>query len=45
VRVPDEAGDGPAKVTISFNNWMDGNIARSTFELAVVEPKPKQKAD
>ena len=38
VRVPQAAGVGPAKVTVSFEAWKDGHIAASERQLSVVAP-------
>jgi WD40 repeat protein len=43
VRVPDEAGPGSAKVTLSFDAWKEGQVAPSTATVPVVEPRPKEK--
>jgi hypothetical protein len=43
VRVPDEAGVGKAKVTISFEAWKEGGVASSTIEVPLVEAKPSMK--
>lgn len=51
MRVPDEAGAGKAKVTLSFADWKGGKVSPATFEVAIVDPdhkaetKPAQKAD
>jgi hypothetical protein len=37
VRVPDEAGSGNAKVTVSFPGWKEGKVAPATFELPIAE--------
>jgi hypothetical protein len=37
VRVPDEAGNGKAKLTISFAAWKEGNVFSSTVELPIVD--------
>jgi hypothetical protein len=42
VRVPEEAGKGQAKVTLSFPDWKEGKVAPATFEVPVVEPERKQ---
>jgi len=42
VRVPDEAGPGRAKVTISFDGWALGNVRPATVEVPVVDPKPEK---
>jgi hypothetical protein len=44
VRVPDEVGNGKAKVTISFEGWEEGRVAPATFEIPITEPEAK-KAD
>jgi len=38
VRVPDEAGEGKAKVTLSFSEWKAGKVAPVTLELPIVKP-------
>jgi hypothetical protein len=43
VRVPDEAGNGKAKVRLSFPDWKDGEVASATFELPIAEPKDDPK--
>jgi hypothetical protein len=43
VRVPDEAGDGMAKVRFTFETWKEGNVASSTIEVPVVQPKVGRK--
>jgi WD40 repeat protein len=35
VRVPDEAGSGLAKITLSFSAWPEGNVATATTDLPV----------
>jgi hypothetical protein len=37
VRVPDEAGNGMAKVTFSFAAWDAGKVSSSTIELPISE--------
>jgi len=44
VRVPDEAGNGNTKVTISFEGWKGGRIAPATFEIPITDPEA-MKAD
>jgi RNA polymerase sigma factor (sigma-70 family) len=44
VRVPDEAGDGKAKVTFSFDTWKGARVAPTTVEIPVEEP-PEEKKD
>jgi hypothetical protein len=43
VRVPDEADKGNAKVTLSFPDWKEGNVAPAMFEVPIVEPEPKKQ--
>ena len=33
VRVPDEAGGGSAKVTVSFPSWKEARVAPATYHL------------
>jgi hypothetical protein len=35
VRVPSDAGNGKAKVTLSFPDWEDGKVTPVTFEVAI----------
>jgi hypothetical protein len=37
VRVPDEAGIGTAKVTLSFDGWQGGRVAPSTLDVPVID--------
>jgi hypothetical protein len=39
VRVPDEAGDGRARVTFSFEAWKDGRVAPTTIDVPITEPE------
>jgi hypothetical protein len=39
VRVPEEAGKGKAKVTLSFAAWKEGKVAPGTFEVPIADPK------
>jgi hypothetical protein len=43
VRVPAEAANGKAKVTLSFPDWKEGQVAPTTQEVRVVDPKGSQK--
>jgi hypothetical protein len=49
VRVPDNAGLGMARVTVSFPDWENGAVAPLTCEIPVVDPEEgdseKQKRD
>jgi hypothetical protein len=38
VRVPDDAGKGRAKITLSFPDWKEGKITAATLELPVAKP-------
>jgi hypothetical protein len=35
VRVPKEAGNGKAKVTLSFPDWKEGKVEPATFEIGI----------
>jgi hypothetical protein len=37
VRVPEEAGQGKAKVTLSFSAWKERKVPPATAEVAVVD--------
>jgi hypothetical protein len=37
VRVPKEAGQGKAKVRLSFDAWKEGGVAPATFEIPIEE--------
>ncbi len=39
MRVPDEASTGKAKVTLSFPDWKEGNVAPAQFEVPIIEPE------
>jgi hypothetical protein len=43
VRVPDEAGNGMAKVRFSFATWEETKVAASTIELPIVDQENEQK--
>jgi hypothetical protein len=40
VRVPDAAGKGKAKVTLSFPNWKEGKVAPATVDVPIAESNP-----
>ena len=42
VAVPDEAGNGEAKVTFSFSAWKEGGVAPSTIRLPIVDSEKRQ---
>jgi hypothetical protein len=37
VRAPAEAGEGKAKVTLSFGDWKEGQVATATFKVLVTK--------
>jgi hypothetical protein len=37
VRVAEEVGEGPIKVTLSFSAWKAGRVASTTTEIIPVE--------
>jgi hypothetical protein len=43
VRVPEEAGRGKAKITLSFPDWKEGRVVPTTFEVPIAEPKEHPK--
>jgi hypothetical protein len=43
VRVPENAGKGKAKVTVSFPAWKVGKVAPATFEVPIIEKAPPAK--
>jgi hypothetical protein len=45
VRVPEEAGDGKAKVTYSFDAWKGGKVAPTTIEIPVAKPNSAEQGD
>jgi hypothetical protein len=42
VRVPDDAGLGTAKLTLSFDDWKEGRVASATVEMPVVDAAVKK---
>jgi hypothetical protein len=42
VRVPDEAGSGKAKVTVSFADWKEGKVVPATIEVPIGEREVKK---
>ena len=38
MRVADKIGPGKVKVTLSFAEWKEGNVAEATYELPAPEP-------
>ena len=45
MRVPEEAANGKAKVTVSFAAWKDRDVKSSTTEVAVRDKPAEKKAD
>jgi hypothetical protein len=45
VRVPEEAANGKAKVTVSFAAWKARDVKSSTTEVAVGDKLSEKKAD
>jgi hypothetical protein len=43
VRVPDEASDGKAKVTFSFETWKEGKVAPTTIDVPITERQESDK--
>jgi hypothetical protein len=40
VRVPDEAGQGKARVTLSFADWKEAKVASVRLEVPVMNATP-----
>jgi hypothetical protein len=38
VRVPGDAGEGKAKVTLSFPDWKEAQVVSTTIEVPIVDP-------
>jgi hypothetical protein len=38
-----EAGNGKAKVTLTFSDWKEGRVAPATFEVAILDAAPAAK--
>jgi hypothetical protein len=45
VRVPKGAGQGKAKVKLSFDAWKEGKVTSAAFEIPIVEPEPKAESE
>jgi hypothetical protein len=43
VRVPEEAGNGKARVTFSFAAWKEGKVAPTTIDLPITEPQESDR--
>jgi hypothetical protein len=44
VRVPEEAGFGIAKMTMSFDQWPEGKVVPATVDIPVVAEPTKKTA-
>jgi hypothetical protein len=44
VRVPEGAGKGNARITLSFADWKEGKVMPATFEIPIMDPKPMEEA-
>ena len=44
MRVPDNAGIGMAKVTLSFPSWKERPVTPATVEIPVKDAAPNQEA-
>jgi hypothetical protein len=40
VRVPQAIGHGKVRITLSFPDWKEGNVAPATFDLPIPELPP-----
>jgi hypothetical protein len=38
VRVPEAAGRGKAKVTLSFPDWKEGTVAETVVDMSIIGP-------
>jgi hypothetical protein len=45
VRVPADAATGQAKITFSFDAWLEGRVEPTTIELPLVAPQPKDEKE
>ncbi len=43
MRVPEEAGLGTAKMTMSFDDWKEGKVAPATVEIPVIDDTNSDK--
>jgi hypothetical protein len=41
--VPTEAANGKAKITLSFADWTQGNVAPTTVEVPIVDAQTEKK--
>jgi hypothetical protein len=40
VRVPEKAGKGKAKVTLSFPDWKEGKVVPAAIDISIAERNP-----
>jgi len=43
VRVPEEAGNGKAKVTYSFDSWKEGKVKPTTIEMPIKDAEAEKE--
>ena len=43
MRVPEEAGNGKAKVTYSFDAWKEGKVRPTTIEIPIKEAEGEKE--
>jgi hypothetical protein len=43
VRVPEEAGQGKAKVTYSFDAWKEGKVKPTTIEIPIKDAEAEKE--
>ena len=43
MRVPEEAGQGKAKVTYSFDSWKEGKVKPTTIEIAIKDAEAEKE--
>jgi hypothetical protein len=43
VRVPAEAANGKARITLSFPDWKEGNVAPTTVEVPIVDARTDKR--
>ena len=43
MRVPEEAGNGKAKVTYSFDSWKEGKVKPTTIEIPIKDAEAEKE--
>ena len=43
MRVPEEAGNGKAKVTYSFDSWKEGKVKPTTIEMPIKDAEAEKE--